>query len=78
MKSFALLSASLAAIGAVSASPTKSFQEPPTKRADTPAQVSVSGNGMFASVQLAVTSALLVLTRLQLSGPMESASTFAV
>lgn len=44
MKSFTLLSA-LAALGAVSASPTKSLSVGPSKRASTLPQVSASGNG---------------------------------
>jgi hypothetical protein len=46
MKGAAIISA-LAALNAVSAEPTKSEAQPPTKRADskTP-KVSVSGNGM--------------------------------
>lgn len=47
MKSFALLSA-LAALAV--ASPTRTLEEPPTKRSKLPT-VSVSGNGKHASLE---------------------------
>lgn len=47
MKTFALAAAALAALTAVSATPTKTELQPPSKRASLPA-VSVSGNGKFS------------------------------
>lgn len=44
MKTFAIASAVLAALTAVSATPTKTLEQPPSKRASLPA-VSASGNG---------------------------------
>ena len=50
MKTF-VLTAALAALGIVSASPTQTLEEPPTKRASLPA-VSASGNGKHALLQV--------------------------
>ena len=54
MKTF-VLTAALAALGAVYASPTQTLEEPPTKRASLPA-VSASGNGKNALLQVPSTS----------------------
>lgn len=56
MKQFAFVSA-LAALGTVSASPTATEKEPPSKRASLPT-VTVSGNGKPALMGLSICNAL--------------------